>query len=379
MDTEPVQLTFLRLEKAIQRTPYHPRGWVERADLQLNTFSAKFLPLAAEDVFKTIILCETHINTNDRPSWWMGYEMGFMMRTEDDDRRYNRFWLTWAKLTPYRGQASIILINALLRMDQFHDAESVCFMVMDWNSNELAEDIRRFILEAQDGIKSGKEGNTKVGPYLDYPWVDSKYLARSDELVQSINQEFARNEATRRLGFQACQLRDIVGEEDGVPHPLDHHLISRLTPGYLDSTDRWFNMIFDVEISMRVLRSLGIDVFADVRYDTWVLNTIMARIWNNKWRGTDRDRNELVAINPLFTMFNPRCSPNVSWDGERTATVNIVASREIKKGEELRVYYVDCEQSSLRERQKVLLPWFKDSRCRKCKYQIFLEHGSSLL
>jgi len=71
--------------------------------------------------------------------------------------------------------------------------------------------------------------------------------------------------------------------EDGVAHPLDHHLIARLTPTYRQKAVRIFTLEHDIAIPNDMLQQFGVDIFANHSFDTWVLFTLQARVENNSW------------------------------------------------------------------------------------------------
>lgn len=67
-------------------------------------------------------------------------------------------------------------------------------------------------------------------------------------------------------------------------HPLEHGLIMRLTPQYEGSYPHDWSLSRDIDRMHRLLKQLGIDIFSDLRYDTWVLQSVWARIVNNSDR-----------------------------------------------------------------------------------------------
>jgi hypothetical protein len=114
-------------------------------------------------------------------------------------------------------------------------------------------------------------------------------------------------------------------------------------------------------------KQLKVDIFADHRYDTWVLYTILARVDNNAW--TDP---AIASLNILFCAFNHSCEPNLDWhidasDG-RCTTVRLTAKRDIQAGEQLFVIYDQyLIQASLLDRRAALRRWLDaDCQCVRC-------------
>lgn len=64
-------------------------------------------------------------------------------------------------------------------------------------------------------------------------------------------------------------------------HPLEYPLIARLTPMYDDSVERKWSLANNVIMPNKILQQLGIDIYADPRFDTWVLQTLWARSVTN--------------------------------------------------------------------------------------------------
>ena len=63
-------------------------------------------------------------------------------------------------------------------------------------------------------------------------------------------------------------------------HPLERPVIARLVPNYSEGNRKW-SFTINCTQPIRILQQLGINVFKDRRYETWVLQTIWARIANN--------------------------------------------------------------------------------------------------
>lgn len=152
--------------------------------------------------------------------------------------------------------------------------------------------------------------------------------------------------------------------EDGFEHPLDHPLIARMTPTYPKDTIAKFSLADDIAIPNEALRQFGVDVFANSSYDTWVLFTIEARARNNSCGDPTVD-----MLNPLFSLFNHSCSPNVEWviSGNHQS-ITATASKPISNGEQMFVQYDGfIADQPFDERRQRLWRWLDGPcRCTRC-------------
>jgi hypothetical protein len=152
-------------------------------------------------------------------------------------------------------------------------------------------------------------------------------------------------------------------------HPLDHPLIARLTPladcGHLDV----FTLHESVATPLRILRQLGVDVFADPRFSTMVLHTIWTRLANNKAGSYDEKLGFVDEITPFLPLFNHSCEPGVEYRREEGSTViRFFALRDIREGEEVFDSYQDVEDLEWNERVQKMWPWFEQPcLCPRCK------------
>ena len=155
-------------------------------------------------------------------------------------------------------------------------------------------------------------------------------------------------------------------------HPLSHPLIARLTASddRGDRSERW-SFPGDIIVPMQILTQLGIDAFADQRYDTWVIRTIWSRLMINK-AGAEETvgvRRSIVSVKPLMSFFNHSCEPQLSYHGlDGSSAIEIRACRDIRGGEELYLSYIGpCEDRPLWVRRHQLVPWFGgDCLCTRC-------------
>jgi len=156
-------------------------------------------------------------------------------------------------------------------------------------------------------------------------------------------------------------------------HPLQVHPVYRLTPKYTGSEIVPFNLLDDIVHPISMLQTLGIDVFADARFDTWVLITMRLRLNNNVVGITldasaQTDRDYIYGVYPLMAVLNHSCDPHVRYN--RTgpdATITLRAVRNIAKGEEIFTSYLPNQNMGLAERRASLMAWLgTECKCSRC-------------
>jgi hypothetical protein len=154
-------------------------------------------------------------------------------------------------------------------------------------------------------------------------------------------------------------------------HPLRTRLLVRLTPAYGFKEPKLiiFNFQDHIQTPVAILETLGVNVFTNPLYDTWVLHTMKCRLQNNKhgqtlmdWPGS--------SISGLYSMFNHSCGPNVDWRHDTgSGDVTMFVTRDCKKGEELMHSYIGDHGSEMDviHRRAKLMSWFGMAcRCGKC-------------
>lgn len=151
-------------------------------------------------------------------------------------------------------------------------------------------------------------------------------------------------------------------------HPLKTSLLARLTPAYEIDHLIIFNFPDHIITPIRILQELGIDIFTNSAYDTWVIHTMRCRLQNNK-HGQTLDELHGTAVNPLYSMFNHSCVPNIGWEHEgNNSTLRLFAERPIVEGEELFISYIKPLDMEWAERQQALMPWLgMDCECERCR------------
>ena len=168
-------------------------------------------------------------------------------------------------------------------------------------------------------------------------------------------------------------------------HPLKTSIIARTTRQYGANFTVGFNLRQHVATPIRILQTLGIDVFADPKFDTWVLNTIRAHILTNfdavqisERKLVPQKGKPVMDLTPLTLFQNTSCEPNTyeRYDGNGS-TVTIIARRDLKAGEEMMPLYIDHINGytmSRKERQANLMPWIAGPcACERCVIEERLE------
>jgi len=174
-------------------------------------------------------------------------------------------------------------------------------------------------------------------------------------------------------------LAEIIQSE--VTEPLKHPRIAQLMPAYGDFYD--FEYHFHIVRPIQILQSLGIDVFRDLEFDTWVMHTLIARLHNNAITYSIEERIspsrtlinsklEVQHVNQLYSLFNHSCEPNArtTVNGRQCSTTTILtAMKQVEKGEELFVSYLSEEQlkEAVTDRKEMLWKWFVgECGCARC-------------
>ncbi|KAM0720005.1 hypothetical protein Q7P37_004140 [Cladosporium fusiforme] len=148
-----------------------------------------------------------------------------------------------------------------------------------------------------------------------------------------------------------------------VQSPFDLPAIARLVPSYHRESARKFSLDDDIAIIHDALQQFGIDIFADQRYDTWVIFTLSALLRNNSWTTP-----LAAALSPLFSLFNHSCEPNAQWQTMRDhRTIHVRVSEDVAAGEQLFVEYDSyAHDYPLETRRKHLSHWIERCMCSRC-------------
>ncbi|KAJ5607173.1 hypothetical protein N7537_003792 [Penicillium hordei] len=153
-----------------------------------------------------------------------------------------------------------------------------------------------------------------------------------------------------------------------------------------DTNEPWreswfpFTLAGNIQIPFDILFNLGVDIFSDLSFDTWIIQTVLRKLLVNAvpWEHVRRDANptfndwdgpkpvlhptlqsrmkdrleDLSAMEPSFgnfylfpglSMFNHSCRPfeNALWGYDKKVPNRVViwANKDIKAGEEIRIPY----------------------------------------
>jgi fructose-1,6-bisphosphatase len=120
---------------------------------------------------------------------------------------------------------------------------------------------------------------------------------------------------------------------------------------------------------------LEVDIFADHRFDTWVLLTVSGRIdlnaWEYKQELPDGTETFVTGLNSCYSLFNHSCDPNVEWfRDDVTGRIVFRALEDIEIGEEMFSSYLSDQQleQSTEKRLETLKSWMGDGPhfCTRC-------------
>ena len=124
--------------------------------------------------------------------------------------------------------------------------------------------------------------------------------------------------------------------------PLKVPCIESLKPNNDSVVSSTFRLSSNVIAPIQILETLGVDIFTNLKFDSWALQTLIMRIEDNRMRKQTLGDLRYSIIDPLFSMFNHSCIPSASYRYEGGGTaMTVKAVRDIKKGEEICISYVD--------------------------------------
>ena len=212
----------------------------------------------------------------------------------------------------------------------------------------------------------GKFHQPLCGKTLEYPEFDAAGLIKHT----------ARNPLSETLLLQRflAIIVQAVGVKKG--HPLKVPTMNRLTANYAGNTTVPWNFLQALVLPIRILQTLNVDIFADHRFDTWVIQTIMFRINNNSAMGwLDGHRgSEAPFVKGVYlrhALFNHSCEPNVSYNDHPSLAAQVLrAKRNISAGEELYIAYdlgLDATGMDVWKRREAVSNWMGgDCKCSRC-------------
>jgi len=147
--------------------------------------------------------------------------------------------------------------------------------------------------------------------------------------------------------------------------PLKVASVGTMHAGYGKQSRSYFKLMDNIIAPTKILQTLGVDIFTDRRFDSWVMQTLFLRIENNK-QGFEFGRRTHSGLNPMFTMFNHACDPAALWwpeGGTVGAPVEVRAYRNIEEGEEICISYMDVDLPEIKRRRLVRSHIGKDCEC----------------
>lgn len=172
-------------------------------------------------------------------------------------------------------------------------------------------------------------------------------------------------------GLMLLRLLSICTQHDC--HPLDHPLVARLIPHLSDGQPRPWTFRDNIVNPNLILQQLGVDIFQDLRFDTWVLQNVRHRMLPNQHGRRTASGRFLRAINSLYSFLNHSCEPNAKWYSARagegatahdSTTISVASTKPIKKGEEICIDYRNASRiSNKAKRQARLCSWIPGGAC----------------
>lgn len=134
---------------------------------------------------------------------------------------------------------------------------------------------------------------------------------------------------------------------------------------------------------LHVLEKMDVNIFTQsYRYDTWVFNTIYAKLRGtaSAQQGLD-GRPEIGAVHPMWCLANHSCDPNVAWEWQ--GTMKFWTRKELvdwegrdpnkapglKKGEEVFGHYCDVRLPVKERREWAVGALGGDCMCPRCVWE----------
>jgi len=146
-----------------------------------------------------------------------------------------------------------------------------------------------------------------------------------------------------------------------------------------------WNFKTNVILPLQTLEKMDINIFEDHRFDTWILNTIFAKV-----RGTASARPgpdgkpEVGAVHPMWCLANHSCDPNVKWEWEGTMKFWVMDQRVdwygkhgrvkknepgLKEGQEVFGHYCDLELNVTERREWAAGALGGACMCERCVWE----------
>ena len=162
--------------------------------------------------------------------------------------------------------------------------------------------------------------------------------------------------------------------------PLKVSCIGTLKSNYDNAVPSNFRLFDNIIAPIQILQTLGVDVFTKLNFDSWALQTLIMRIDNNKVGKKTLDNRRYSSIDPLFCMFNHSCIPSATFNIISGGTaMTVTAVRDIEKGEEICISYVEPWLPERERRDKIWKHIGRVCECLRCKRERETEERQRVL
>ena len=150
--------------------------------------------------------------------------------------------------------------------------------------------------------------------------------------------------------------------------PLKVPCVRTLKANYDNVSLSKFTLFDKIIAPIQILETLGVDIFTDLKFDSWAIQTVITRIENNRVGKKTLGNRKYSTVDPLFCMFNHSCMPSATFEfmGGSTGTT-VKALRDIKKGEEIYISYVDPRLPESVRRDKIWKRIGRACHCLRCR------------
>ncbi|KAH8723944.1 hypothetical protein GQ44DRAFT_684228 [Phaeosphaeriaceae sp. PMI808] len=144
-----------------------------------------------------------------------------------------------------------------------------------------------------------------------------------------------------------------------------------------------FSFKSSVLTPLHMLENMEVNIFTQShRYDTWVFNTILAKLRGTASAKQGQDgRPEIGAVHPLWCLANHSCDPNVAWEWQGSMRFwtreecikwkgkESTRAPGIKKGEEVFSHYCDVRLPVKERREWAVGALGGDCVCPRCLWE----------
>lgn len=230
---------------------------------------------------------------------------------------------------------------------------------------------------SQECLDTAVTGYHSVLCGKDFDWVYHQSLSGASDEKGECGSRWRPIMFTRLM---AIILADMKSPKYKNTHPLQHPLVARMAANYpppgtmsQEMTHQW-QFFENVVAPTQILLQFGVDVFKSPIFTQEVVQTIYWRLENNANMSNTElvfstptgpvkgQKVENVNVNPNYLLFNHSCANNVEWHGGAVPDAELCiawlrnghggiekagcsavfcsASRDVKKGEELKISYI---------------------------------------